>query len=155
MIGFLIKIAVFLVAALLAYNYFFGNEEEKAQSAKVFSQMKEVAVSVGDLAKSEKEKFDAGKYDAALEKLGQAYKTAREGAQHLDADLLKRFAELEQRKEGLEQEVEKLDAAERSSPAGKDETHAAQQQARKEALNKEMEKLLADSNALLKEAQGK
>ena len=164
MIGFLIKIAVFLVALLLAYNYFFGTEAEKAQSTKVFSQIKDVAVSVGDLAKSEKDKFDTGKYDTALEKLGTAYKSAREGAQYLDANLLKRFGELEQRKDKLGQElasIEKEDQALSSkakSGAKVSKAEAAkeaEQVKRKEALHKELESLLNDSNALLKEAQTK
>ena len=143
MIGFLIKLAVVLVIGLLAYNYFFGSEEEKAQSAKTFGQMKEVAVSVGALAKSEKEKYDAGKYDAALDKLGNTYKTLREGAQKMDASLLKRIDELEKRKRGLEKEladIEKTDSA------------TNQQAERKAQLGLELEQLKQDSDKLVKDS---
>lgn len=150
MIGFLLKIAVLIVAGVLAYNYFFGTDEEKAQSSKVFGQVKEVAVSVKDLAKSEKEKFDAGKYDAALEKLGSAYKVAREGAQDLDAGVLKRVGELEKRKESLTREIASIEKAEQSEKKGQSaEAKAAAQQLRKEKLHREMEQLIADSDALL------
>lgn len=154
MIGFLFKIVVVLVVGVLAYNYFFGSEEEKAQSSKVFGQVKDVAVSVGDLAKSEKAKFDAGKYDAAMEKLSGAYKIARESAQDLDAGLLKRIGELEQRKEVLSQEIDSIAEDEKTAPpAGSDDS--TERQARKEKLHREMEKLIADSNTLLKQAPSK
>ena len=146
MIGFLLKITVLIVVGVLSYNYFFGTDEEKEQSSKVFGQVKDVAVSVGDLAKSEKDKFDAGKYDAALDKLGKAYAVARESTQDLDAGVLKRIGGLEQRKEVLQKEIDSIEKAENAAPAGKD-TEAQQQ--RREKLRREMEKLIADSNALL------
>ena len=156
MIGFLLKITVLIVFGLLAYNYFFGTDEEKTQSSKVFSQVKEVAVSVGELAKSEKGKFDAGKYDKALEKLGNAYKAAREGAQDLDAGVLKRVGELEKRKEGLSKEIASIEKAEQTEKKGQSaEAQAAEQKLRKEKLHREMEQLITDSNILLKQDQSR
>ena len=149
MIGFLIKLAVLVVVSVLAYNYFFGSDEEKAQSAKTFGQMKEVAVSVGQLAKSEKEKFDAGKYDTALDKLGATYKKLREGTQKLDAGLLERINELEKRKSELQRE---LDGIQGAAPA-KSPEQAAKQERRKESLQRELDKLELDSEALLKDSQ--
>ncbi|MBK6742299.1 MAG: hypothetical protein IPG66_04695 [Hydrogenophilales bacterium] len=148
MIGFLIKLAVLAVIAILGYNYFFGSAEEKAQSTKVFGQVKDVAVSVGELAKSEKVKYDAGKYDAALDKLAGAYKAAREGAQKMDASLLKRIGELEKRKEALRKEIDSIEKAEKRGE--NTEEKSAAQAKRKEKLQREMEQLLEDSNALLK-----
>ncbi len=151
MIGFLIKLAVLAVIAILGYNYFFGSADEKAQSTKVFGQVKDVAVSVGELAKSEKVKYDAGKYDAALDKLAGAYKAAREGAQKMDASLLKRIGELEKRKEALRKEIDSIEKAEQTEKKGEDtEEKSAAQAKRKEKLQREMEQLLEDSNALLK-----
>jgi hypothetical protein len=154
MIGFLIKLAVFAVIAILGYNYFFGSSEEKAQSSKVFGQVKEVAVSVGELAKSEKEKYNAGKYDAALDKLAGAYKAAREGAQKLDSSLLKRIGELEKRRAGLEKEIASIEEAEQAD--GKTELSAAEvekQAKRKKKLQQELDKLISDSDAVLKQAE--
>jgi len=153
MIGFLIKIALVAVVGILAYNYFFGTAEEKAQSTKVFGQVKDVAVSVGELAKSEKEKYDAGKYDTALDKLAGAYKTAREGAQKVDASLLKRIGELEKRKAGLEKEIASIEKAEATEKPGQTpEAKAAEQAKRKEKLERDLEKLIADSDAILNKA---
>lgn len=146
MIGFLLKLAVLLVIGILTYNYFFGSSEEKAQSEKTFSQMKEVAVSVGELAKAEKEKWDAGKYDTALEKLGATYKALREGAQKLDAGLLQRIDDLDQRKAQLQKEL--ADIEQSKAPP--------EQQARRKAeLIKELETLKRDSDALVKDSGGR
>ena len=146
MIGFLVKIAILLVVGILTYNYFFGSSEEKAQSARTFGQMKDVAVSVGQLAKSEKDKFDRGKYDDALDKLGAAYKELREGAQKADAKLLKRIDDLEKRKRSLQQEIDDLQA-------GKGD--AAERKQREEALNRDVEQLTRDSEAVLKKSPAK
>ena len=150
MIGFLIKFAVFAIIAILGYNYFFGTSEEKAQSSKVFSQVKEVAVSVGELAKSEKEKYDAGKYDAALDKLASAYKTAREGAQKLDAGLLKSIGELDKRRAALEKEIASIEEAEQGELS---DAEAKKQAKRKEKLQQELDKLITDSDAVLNQAE--
>jgi SMC interacting uncharacterized protein involved in chromosome segregation len=152
MIGFLIKIALFAVIGILGYNYFFGTSEEKAQSSKVFGQVKEVAVSVGELAKSEKEKYDAGKYDAALDKLAGAYKKAREGAQKIDKSLLKRIGELENRRAGLEKEIASIEKVEHTELT---ESEAKQQTKRKERLQQELDRLIADSDSVLKQAEDK
>lgn len=144
MIGFLIKLAVVLVVGVLAYNYFFGSAEEQAQSARTFGQMKDVAVSVGQLAKSEKEKFDAGKYDATLDKLGDAYVKLREGAQKLDTGLIERIESLEARKSKLREDLADLE---------KSDAPAEQRVRRKAELDKELEALRRDSDALAKDAK--
>lgn len=153
MIGFVLKVLVVLVVGVLAYNYFFGSAQEQAQSAKVFGQMKDVALSVGQLARAEKDKFDAGKYDAALDKLAGVYKAAREGARQLDAGLLKRMGELEKREGELRAEIVSIDRAEKAAGAGPDaERRQAEQRRRKEQLHREMERLVRDSEDLLREA---
>jgi hypothetical protein len=72
MIKSVLKLAVVLILGLLIYNRFFGTEEEKTQSKVVFGKFKEVGRSIGDLLKTEKTKFDSGKYDNALGKLREA-----------------------------------------------------------------------------------
>lgn len=168
MIRFLLKIGLILVAGILIYNFFFGTDVEKEQSRKVFGQMRGVVVSVGDLLKSEKAKFDAGKYDGALEKLGGAYRAVRERAQHLDQNVLRRLDELEQRKALLKQELDSIEANDQQAAAPqptkkglkkdpKAEQQAAaksaDQQRRKEQLQRELEQLVRDSDQLLQEAE--
>ena len=168
MIRSVLKIGALLVAGILIYNYFFGTDAEKETSRKVFGEMKDVVVSVGQLVKSEKEKFDAGKYDTALAKLGGAYKAVRERAQHLDAKFIQRLDELEQRKAELQTQLDSIeqgDQAIANAPAPKKGLKAnakaeqekaaksADQTRRKEALQRELDQLLKDSEVLLKQAQ--
>ena len=151
MIGFLLKIAVLLVAGVLAYNYFFGTPEEQAHSSKTFTQIKEIGVSVRELALSEKEKYDAGKYDAALEKLGAAYKAAREGAQKLDAGVLRQVDDLEARRGELKRELDSIE----SDEANADKAASAEQKQRKQDLLREMQELVRDSDKLLNQVKDK
>jgi type II secretory pathway component PulM len=168
MIGSLIRIGLLLVAAVLVYNYFWGTDSERDSSKKIFGQMRDVVVSVGSLVKAEKNKFDAGKYDNALEKLGGAYRAIRDRAQHVDEKLLKRLDELEQRKARLEEEIDGIEQADQAAAAPapstkkglkKDPKAEAQQNAkaadqarRKEQLQRELEALIRDSDSLLQQA---
>ena len=168
MVRFLLKIGALLVAGILIYNFFFGTDTEKEQSRKVFGQMRGVVVSVGDLLKTEKAKFDAGKYDGALDKLGGAYRAVRERAQHLDQSVLKRLDDLEQRKATLQKEVDSIEQGDQQAAAPqpakkglkkdpkaeqKAAAKSADQQRRKEELQRELEKLVRDSDQLLQEAE--
>lgn len=163
MIRFLLKVGAVLVAGILIYNFFFGTDKEKEQSRQIFGQMKDVVVSVGQLVKSEKEKFDAGKYDAALDKLGSAYQVVRKQAQHLDASMLERLDDLEQRKSALKTDLDSIEQAEQKAAAPPkkgvkadpkaEKAKAAEQQKRKEELQRELEQLLKDSEILLQQAQ--
>ncbi len=162
MIRSLLKIAALLIVGILVYNYFFGTNEEQENSRKVFGQIRGVVGSVGQLVRSEKDKFDAGKYDAALDKLGGVYKAIRTQARHVDEKVIKRLDELESRKSELEQELNDIDAADKqtaASPKGKKKDIKAEQSKleellrRKQELFKELENLVKDSDALLQEAE--
>ncbi|MBK6930173.1 MAG: hypothetical protein IPH12_04655 [Saprospirales bacterium] len=159
----LIKLALLLLAAILVYNYFFGTSEEKTQSKEVFKKTGDALGAAWNILKSEKQKFDAGKYDRVLDQLGGAYKAIRERAQYVDEKVLRRLDELERRKATLEQQLDSLEAQPAPPPTRKkgmksdagDTTAAKQadQQRRKEALQRELDKLIQDTDALLKQAQ--
>lgn len=102
----LIKLILFAVIGLVAYNYYYGNEVEKARSEKVIDGVKEVFGSIKDLAISEKEKFDEGKYDKALEKIGSVFEDFRDKSAELGDDLRDRLADLEDEKIELEERIE-------------------------------------------------
>ncbi|MFK8114987.1 MAG: hypothetical protein AB8B91_22485, partial [Rubripirellula sp.] len=72
MVKTLFKLVLVLVVGLLSYNYFFGTAEEKERSRQVVAQVGELTSSVVDLLKTEKQKYDAGKYDAAFSKIKTA-----------------------------------------------------------------------------------
>jgi len=168
MIRFLFKIGLLLLVGMLVYNYFFGTAAEKDQSSKVFGQVRGVVVSVSDLVRSEKTKFDAGKYDGALEKLGDAYRAVRSGVKNMDEKVSKRLGELEQRKAALQKELDSIEQGDQQAAAAAAEkkggkkdpkadkqaaAKATNQQRRKEQLQKELEQLLQDSDQLMQEAQ--
>ncbi|MCC7245448.1 MAG: hypothetical protein IT269_07205 [Saprospiraceae bacterium] len=168
MIGTLLKWGGLLVIGILIYNFMFGSSEEKDNSRKVFGEMRTLVVSVGNLMKSERSKFDAGKYDKVLEKLGGAYRAVRERAQYVDENVLRRLDDLEKRKTALETELQSIEDADQAvvapQPAKKGvkkdtkaeeqkAAKAADQQRRKEELQRELEALLRDSDALLEAAQ--
>jgi hypothetical protein len=164
MIRSLLKIGLLLVAAILVYNYFFGTSAEKEQSKHVFGEVRDVVVSVGQLVKSEKTKFDAGKYDGALAKLGGAYRAIRNQAEHLDAKVIKRLDELEKRKTALQSELDSIQQTDeqlQNAPAAQkgkkadatDSAKVADQGRRKADLQNQLEQLIKDTDDLVKQAQ--
>lgn len=167
MIRSLIKIGLLLIVGIIVYNYFFGTSEEKENSRKIFGQVGAVVGSVTQLVRTERDKFDAGKYDSALDKLGGAYKSIRSQAEFIDQKVLKRLDDLESRKSALQQELDAIEATDtapapappkkgvKADPKAAEQTaaKAADQKRKKERLQRELEDLLKDSEQLLQEAQ--
>lgn len=162
MIKSLIKLGLLLLAGILVYNYFFGTNEEQAQSKEVFKKTGDAVGAAWNLLKTEKQKFDHGKYDKVLDQLGNAYREVRERAKYVDEKVLRRLDDLEKRKADLQEE---LDAIEQNEPApappgkkgGKADTtqasKAAEHSRRKLELQKALDALIRDTDALLKQAQ--
>lgn len=163
MIRSLIKLGLLLVAGILVYNYFFGTSEEKAQSKEVFKKTGDAVGAAWSLLKSEKQKFDTGKYDGVLDKLGDAYKAVRERAEYIDEKVIKRLDELERRKASLQKQLDTIEREEQAPPppapkkgAKADPTQAskaADQARRKAELQRALDSLVRDTDNLLKEAQ--
>lgn len=150
MIRSLIKIGLLLVAGLLIYNYFFGTTEEKAQSKEVFRKTGDAVGAAWNLLKTEKQKFDAGKYDKVLDQLGGAYRTVREQAKYLDENVLSRLDELEQRKSSLQQQLDSIEEQDRrAGQTGSDSSSLEQ----REKVQRELDDLLRDTKSLLNDAQ--
>ncbi|MCC6280063.1 MAG: hypothetical protein IT262_05670 [Saprospiraceae bacterium] len=165
----LIKLGLFLLVGILVYNRFFGTNEEQQQSKEVFKKTGDALGAAWNMLKSEKQKFDGGKYDKVLDQLGSAYRAVRSRAQYVDEKVLQRLDDLERRKASLEEQLDsiqdadaapsppptkkgaKADAKAEQIKAGK----AADQQRRKEALQRELDELMKDTDQLLKEAQEK
>ena len=162
MIKSLIKLGLLLVAGILVYNYFFGTSEEQAQSKEVFKKTGDAVGAAWNLMKSEKQKFDHGKYDKVLDQLGNAYREVRERAKYVDEKVLRRLDDLEKRKADLQEELDAIEQNEPGpAPAGKtggktDATQAskaADQSRRKLELQKALDSLIRDTDSLLKQAQ--
>ncbi len=87
MIRKLITYGAILVFGILLYNLFLGTDEEQAQAKGTFltigKAFKEVGGAVGGLLSSEKEKFDNGKYDQAMDKIGVFFNDLKSKAEEI------------------------------------------------------------------------
>ncbi len=104
MIRSLIKIGLVLLVGIVGYNYFFGTEAEKESSRKIVNKAKDLGKSVGGLFKSERAKFDEGKYDDALAKVGSVFDGLKRKAKD-GGELLDRIKDLEKKKDELKDKV--------------------------------------------------
>ncbi len=145
----LIKLGLILVVGILVYNYFFGTQEEKETSKEIFREVGDLGKATWDLLRSEKQKMDEGKYDDAFEKVGSLFDNLRDKAQELnDSEVLDRLAELEQRRQELEQRTAQRKGVESYENTGPRLT-PEEQQAREEAINAEWKDLLDDTEDLM------
>ena len=115
----LLKLGLFLVVGILIYNYFFGTVEEKAQSKEIFTKVRDLGREAWGLLKTEKTKFDDGKYDEAVDRVGGLYqKLSRTARQLNDTKALERLERLEEKRQEIETQLddqngENLSAAEK------------------------------------------
>ncbi len=139
MIKNLIKIGALLVIAVIGYNYFLGDAEEKESSKKIVDGVKEIGKSVGGVIKSETEKFSEGKLDRVLAKMSAAMSTI-EAQPTEDTNLKGQLKELMIERNRLQDEVNKIQ--------GEDKTEKAD----RKGLRKEIQALEAKFNKFMQEA---
>lgn len=138
MIKTIFKLGLLLVVGLLGYNYFLGDETEKAQSREIVGKVGDLGKDAIDLLKSERQKMKEGKYDGALEKLDELYGKLKGQAQTIsDSGLLDRIQELDNRRAELQRELE--------GEAGEHST----------ATKRKLEDLTAETEALVNEMEEK
>lgn len=133
----LIRIVLLLVVGIIAYNYFYGTEVEKDKSEKIISEFKDVGSSIVNLVKDEKEKFDDGKYDDAIDKMKEAVEKMKEKVDKSGDDSLK--DEMESLGDKSE---EILDKWERNMP---------KTEAEKEKFKEDMKRILRDAESLFEQ----
>lgn len=137
----LIKLALILIVGILVYNYFFGDETEKAQSREIFEKVGDLGKAGINLLKSEKDKFDEGKYDDALDKIGNLFDKVRDKAEDLnDSELLRDVARLEEKRQELKEHVEESRPDEYT-------------QEEKERLQVEWKQLMEESEEVMKKLE--
>ena len=139
MIGKIIKYGLILIVGILGYNYFLGTPEEKATSKKIFQEVKEVGVEVGNLVKSEKQKFDKGKYDGALRKVKGVYENLKDKASYLDDKVMSRLDKLDEERADLEKRLDNV---------SEDNTDEAKKT--RKNLKKDLDNLLKETEDLVK-----
>ncbi|MEM9835764.1 MAG: hypothetical protein AAF828_04650 [Bacteroidota bacterium] len=144
MIRSILKIAVFLVIAIIGYNYFLGDEQEKAQSREIVGKAADLGKDAWNLLRGEKEKFEEGKYNGAVDKLKSLYSQLAEQAKTLqDSDALDQISKLEEKRQELSEQLQ-------SSQADK-----AADQAQQEDIKNSLEQLTKETEVLMNELEGK
>jgi len=151
MIKTILRVLAVLVVGIVVYNFFFGTPEEKQQSREIFQKGKELVVSAKDLLQSEKEKFDAGKYDNALDKIGGLFNDLKDKTNQFDENYLDRISELEQRRQELERQLEseQVESYERSA----EDTASEEDTPTQRELKRKLDELLKDTDNLMREME--
>lgn len=107
---FILRLALILLIALIAYNYFFGDQTERADSERVVESIQELGSSVVGLVVSEKERFSEGKYDEIVDKIGNSIGLLR--ARKDDLNLTdEELGILEMEKAEIDSMVQKIDSS--------------------------------------------
>lgn len=87
MIKSILKLAVFLVIGIVAYNYFLGDDAEKQQAREIVGQVGGVTKAGFGLLKGEYQKFRDGKYDEAIDKVGDLLEKAKQKGGEIVEDI--------------------------------------------------------------------
>lgn len=151
MIKSLFKLALILVVGILVYNYFLGNATEQQNAKEVFGKIKEVGVAVKDLVKSEKEKFDEGKYDEALDKIGGLFDDLKQKAKDIDENYVDRIAQLEDKRKELEERLKNLNSGDRPDEYNGFTEKGGETEENK--LRKEIEKLMKQTEKVVQDME--
>jgi predicted outer membrane protein len=134
----------------LIYNFFLGTDSEKENAKKIFTEVKDVGVAVKDLLKSEKQKFDAGKYDKAVEKIGTVLDKLKANAKEFDEQYVDRIEELDRKRKELEQDLAKYQDQQSN---GNQEQFTPKGGKDSAEIKKELEQLLRETEGLVKEME--
>lgn len=147
---FLIRIVILLVVGVVLYNYFFGSPEEKEQSKTVINTAKEAGKAVWSFGKeafgllrSERKKFDDGKYNEAVDNVGNLYDKLRGHAKTIEdnKDLIARLDRLERERRKLETKIDQPTSFEGS------------EKARQTEIKSEWEKLMRETEDLVNDME--
>ncbi len=101
----IINLLGIVVIAVVGYNYFFGSQSEKSESQEIVNQVKDLGKSIGDLLKSEKEKFDEGKYDGIFDRMRSVFEKMKSQMDSTDRSGREKMEDLERELNDLEQKM--------------------------------------------------
>lgn len=149
MLRSLLQLVLLLLVGIVLYNYFLGTPEERKQSEAIFREVGELGKSVVELVKSEKEKFDAGKYDRVLEKIGGIFRDI-EGVASDKRDVLDEVARLEAKRREL---LDRLGRMEERADGYDAEFRAKGDSLEKEQLKRELDRLVRRTERLIDRLQ--
>ncbi|MCR9288037.1 MAG: DUF4349 domain-containing protein [Bacteroidetes bacterium] len=150
MIKSLFKLVLIAVVGILLYNFFLGTETEKENAKQIFGKVKEVGVAVKDLVQAEKEKFDEGKYDKALDKIGGLFQDLKQKAQDIDEKYVDRIAVLEEKRKELEERLNNLNT---DQPDQYDELTEKSGDSEESKIREELESLMKETEKIVEEME--
>ena len=139
MIKSILKIAVLLIVGILVYNYFYGDEAEKATSQKVFNEIKDVGVAVKDFVKDEHQRIKDGKYDKVLSKIEDTLTGLEAKVKNMDKETVEEYKDLRKESKKLEEE---LKSKEENQDLSKEE---------RDSIESKLKELLEKTNDFIKE----
>ncbi|MBK8491006.1 MAG: hypothetical protein IPL49_08985 [Saprospirales bacterium] len=146
MIKTIIQVLVVVVIFVLGYNFFFGTSQEKDNATQIFREVKDVGVSVKDLLKTEKEKFDSGKYDNAILKMRELFQNLESNAREVAPEYVDRIKDLENQRQDLEGQLDEA----------KETVEDAGEKAKKvDEINKGLDQLMKETEQIIKEMKTK
>lgn len=151
MIRSLIRLALLVIIGIVAYNFFMGSSTEKDGAKQVVKEFKDVGVAVKDLLKSEKTKFEGGKYNEVLDNIGGVFTNLKSKAKEIDEKYVDRIANLDRKRQELEERLEtsEVDPSKAGSIAQVNNTPEQKK------LKLDLKKLMADTEALVREMNTK
>ncbi len=145
MISRILSTAAILIIGLLAYNYFLGSQSEKEQAKEIIGKGAEVVGAGVNLLKVEYQKFRDGKYDKALDKIGNLLRDLKEKG----GELVNEIDDWQDRKGSWDEKKNELEELLKSGSdsINEEEVKAAIKELEKEgeALKKEGQKLQEQS----------
>lgn len=113
MIKGIIRLALVFVVGIIGYNYFYGTVEEKEQSKAIIGQVKDsgkkLFSSIGTLIKSEKQKFDDGKYEEAMTGLDKVFGNLKERAKEDGGKFREELKDLDLDQENLKEKMKEME----------------------------------------------
>ncbi len=144
MIKTIIRLGLLLLVGVLVYNYFLGTQEEKESSKRIFNEVKDLGEATWNLLKSEKEKFDEGKYDEALSKIDDIFdKVKGEASKENNQEALQEIRDLEFEQEKLKDRIATTDMESQEPEAAKE----------KEAISEEWQRILKKTEEVMKKVE--
>lgn len=111
----LLKLGFLLLAGVLTYNYFFGDEAEKETSRKVVSEIKDVGVAIKNFVKDEHQRIKEGKYKKVLAKVDDALTGIEAKVKNMDKETLAEYKKLKRESKDLESELDSIEKDEKGN----------------------------------------
>lgn len=103
MIRTLIKWAFIALIAIIAYNYFFGDESEQQQSQQIINKTKDIGAAIVDLVSDESERIQEGKYDDVVDNIQGVIDKLKNSGEENDPQLNNLENELDQTRKNIDE----------------------------------------------------